>query len=152
MRATAPPIPSPTHRPLKNLPPMGLLQSAGAFSRQSFRNLRPRPGRVARAHLIGGRAALPRRLGRFAGGRDIFGTVGLKDALGGLDLLGSVAVHREENATLAEAIFVALGIVLGDAHADEGARKSADRAPHTYARKGRHDGTCGDQRANTRDR
>src|SRR5260370_3136445 len=68
----------------------------------------------------------------FTCGRDILGAGTLQNLLPPLHPIGIVAMHREQNATLLDHSFIALGLVLGNSHADESAQKSS----HYSARAG----------------
>ena len=52
-------------------------------------------------------------------------SAGFEDLLGACDLAGGFAVDGEENASIFDAAFVALGLVLGDAHAYESSDESS---------------------------
>src|SRR6185503_8512454 len=90
--------------------------------------------------------------GSLAGRRDVLGTGALEDGLCPLRLLRAVGVDGEENATILDASLVTLGLVLGDAHADQGAGQAADRAAHSRPCEGGHDRAGGDERPKPRDR
>src|SRR3981081_4505648 len=77
-----------------------------------------------------------------AGGGDIASARVLEGGFGCIDLLGGVAVNRQQSATTFDGAFVALRFVFGDAHADEGSDQTAYSASGTCSCKCRHDWAC----------
>ena len=68
------------------------------------------------------------------------------------DLLGSVAMNRQKNATFFDAPLVSLRFVLGDAHAHEGANQTADGAADAEAGESGHDRTGRNERTESGNR
>src|SRR5581483_1087865 len=56
----------------------------------------------------------------FAGRRDVLGARFLQNLFGSLGPLGIVAMDREQDTSLFDSAFVALGLVLGNAHSYQG--------------------------------
>ena len=69
-----------------------------------------------------------------------------------LHAIGRGGVHRQQHAAFADAPFVALGFVLGDAHADQRPDEAADRAAGAEAGQRADDRARGDERPEARDR
>ena len=61
-------------------------------------------------------------------------------------------MHGDEDAAILDAAFVALGLVLGNAHADECSDEAADCSANAETRECAHDGTRSDERTDAGDR
>ncbi len=75
---------------------------------------------------------------------------GFQDVFGGRDLAERVAVDGEKCSAVLDAAFVALGFILGDAHADQGSDETAYCAADSEPGERGHDGAGSDEWTNAR--
>ena len=76
----------------------------------------------------------------------------LKQIFGPRDLVRRVAMNGKQNAARLDVSFVALGLVLGDTHPDEGADQATDSAADPEAGESAHDRAGRDKRTDPRNR
>src|SRR6202162_3394917 len=88
---------------------------------------------------------------RFARRGKIFRARARKNILGALYFIGRIAMYGNENSTLLQPSLIALGFKFRNAHTYESASHSADSAANSSSGQRRHDWSCCDEGAQSRD-
>src|SRR5205814_2224084 len=78
--------------------------------------------------------------------RNVLSSCLLQNVLRALGPLRVVRVYRQQDAATFHAPFIALCLILRDAHANQGSRDAADRAPNSRSSQSSHDRTSRDER------
>src|SRR5918992_2855521 len=97
------------------------------------------PGAVARALGLAGLHACLFRVG------NILGAGLFKDRLGAVPLRTIVGMHGDEQVPFFDFPLVPLGLIFWHAHANQGARETAQRRPRRRPAEGCHDRASGDE-------
>ena len=88
--------------------------------------------------------------GFLAGRRNVVSPGRLEDFLSPGYLLGTIAVHREEDAAVLDTAFIAFRFILRNSHTDQSTYHTAHCAAHSESGECAHDRTGRDKRAHTR--
>src|SRR5579863_6090795 len=85
-----------------------------------------------------------------SGYRDILRSSPFQEVLGALPPIPIVRMHRKEDSALLDPHLIALGLVLGNPHANQSARDPAYCTAYAHPSQGGHEGTGGEKGAQTR--